>query len=261
MKCLSITMLLCVITVKAAPSIEEIVRSGFYENRRDSGEDLTFTLKNQHGKPELITIDKSHVPTNQVLPHYAEVYFPVPARNFLNNAEEIHFETQGSFAFGHYWAPERDTKRIFWSIVEDTTGKKHTVPTARLMIRLDQEQLEETNYQENWSDTATDMQIELINGFFSINKNHVPSHSIFPQATELFFPLPSLDYSKDKENIDFKTNGRFTQGYYYAPETNSSRVLWSIVEDIYGKRYSVPTARLMIHANTLRTIQSRRRSK
>lgn len=121
-------------TVPAArlliPEEDLLKAAGYVKNWKDRKENLTV------GTPYgYCSIDKSHVPALKRLNKGTEIYFPVPARDYLNNKEDIDFVTNGKFKHGRYCSQEIDkTKRILWSIVEDDNGNFYTVPTVRLMI-------------------------------------------------------------------------------------------------------------------------------
>lgn len=252
MKCFSITTLLCVVTLNAGFTKEHVEAQGYRQNWEKNSEDLIVTKNSM----PLFTIDKSHIPANEVLPLDTKIYFPVPVRNFLQNKHDISFETNGTFEEGQYFGPERNSDRLLWSKIKDTKGTILTVPTARLMILLGKQQLESAGYQENWKERPNGIEVATMNGSAYIDKNHIPARNILPQKAEVFFPVPARDYLKNKEDSDFVTDGTFKHGYYCQTETSSSRILWSIVEDDNGKRHTVPTARLMINRRLFQEITS-----
>jgi hypothetical protein len=252
MKRFFITTLLCAATLNAMTK-EHVEAQGYYQNWEKNNKDLIVT----DGKTPLFTIDKSHVPANEELPYAIKIYFPVPSQNFLQNSSSIFFETDGTFEEGTYIAPEKNPLRFLWSKIKDSKGTVLTVPTARLMILLKKQQLEEAGYQENWKERSDNLTITTSKGTkLTIDKNHVPALKRLNKETEVYFPVPVRNYLQDKEDIEFVTNGAFKRGHFYKQETDGSRSLWSIVEDDNEKRYAIPTARLMINRLLLREITS-----
>jgi hypothetical protein len=243
MKRFFILTLVCTTALNACYSKEQIEQAGFYENWDKTNKEYSITDGTRR-----IVIACSHVPTNEVLPYDTEVYFPVPVINFLENKYDTEFKTNGAFDYGLYLGPEEDSSRIGWSIIADFKGRKHTVPTARLRIRLTKESLEKHGYKENWEDRC-DVAIRSYNGSF-INKNHMPAQDSLPSGTEVYIPISDCDYSINKNDFIFTPNGRYKHGTYCkAEKENPRRMLWSITEDNNGNCDIVPTARLMVLAS------------
>lgn len=258
MKCFFITTLLCVTSLNACLTKEEVEKLGYRENWRQRETNLTLYRESTNKQPEQIIIDPQHVPANRILPHNIKVYYPCPSRDFLANKSDINFETDETLVEGNYCGPEEGSERIFWSLVRDRNNTMHTVPTARLMILLTKKQLEEAGYQENWQEGTNDLRIDTINGQVIIKGHHVPVYGSFDRGTEVYFPRPIHNYMSDKNNISFETDGTHLQGHYCGPETGL-RIFWSIVES-EGERFTVPTRDLMVQTTLLKAIQLRRKS-
>lgn len=253
MKKVVISSLLCATILQAGLTKNSLEIDGFQENWESTAQDLEMTSY----QGERCVIHRNHVPMNALLPRNTQVYFPVPKREVLHDRNAINFETDGTYNYGHYCEPETNSKRIFWSIVEDGNGKRYTVPTARLMIALDKEVLTRLDFQENWHEDAQSQTIDTMNGQVTIHKNHVPLHGSLKQGTEVYFPTPAEEYLNNKSSVTFYTDGTYRHGYYYTPERNSERIFWSLIQDDKGNLYTVPTARLMLSKKTMGTLSRR----
>lgn len=241
MKRLVITMLLCVVTCTKCLTIKEkALLDGFSENWSESSKDLVL----ENG----LTINGTHVPKYDSLFPKTKVCFPVPARNFLQNKDDVFFETNGSFEFGIYCGPEEGSSRELWSIVETSSGERYTVPTARLLIH-EEDLLKAAGYVKNWKE-RNNLSIPFIdlaeNNSTDIQKEDVPVYGLLPRYTEVFFPAK---------------NNSFEHGHYLRPDLKpnddgSTKIFISSVIDDNKTIHSVPTASLMIHRKMLESIEN-----
>lgn len=129
-----------------------------------------------------------------------------------------------------------------WEITET---KPFTKETTNL------NELQNANFEQNLANKKHNLKLTYIDSLekkqqIIIDKNHIPNRGSFPRGTLVYFPLPKQDYLQNKDAINFETNGSYIRGYYQFPDIQSKRIYWSIVKDIHGNKFTVPTVHLML---------------